>query len=152
MDRTFIVHASLHCSKRVYDNLSLWLFIVKHSFWLYSRLPSKRTGLTPLKLLNNTKPNHQNLLRCHVWGCPVFVLEPKFHNDQNLPKWNKQAHMGQVFGFSGEHSSPVSNVSNLSTEYISPQFHLVFDELFETVIRTKYIEIFKTTFAMICLT
>ena len=79
-----------------------------------------------------TKTNsyHRDFIWCYVWGWPVFVLEPKFHNDQNLPKWNKQAHMGQVFGFSGEHSSPVSNVSNLSTEYISPQFHLVFADFF----------------------
>ena len=29
------------------------------------------------------------------------------------------------------------NVCNLSTGYISPQLHLVFDDLFETVINTK---------------
>ena len=29
------------------------------------------------------------------------------------------------------------NVCNLSTGYISPQLHLVFDDLFETVIITK---------------
>ena len=38
--------------------------------------------------------------------------------------------------FSDEHSSLVANVRNLSTGYISTQFHLVFDDLFETVICT----------------
>ena len=34
----------------------------------------------------------------------------------------------------------MENVCNLSIEYISPQFNLVFSDLFETVIRTKYYE------------
>jgi hypothetical protein len=36
-------------------------------------------------------------------------------------------------GFSLEHSSLVGLVCNLVTEYISPQYHMVFDELFTTV-------------------
>jgi hypothetical protein len=41
--------------------------------------------------------------------------------------------MGQFVGFSDEHSSLVANVRHLTTNFISPQFHLVFDDLFETV-------------------
>ena len=43
---------------------------------------------------------------------------------------------GAILDFSDEHSSLVVNVRNLRTRYISPQFHLVFDDLFETVIGT----------------
>ena len=31
----------------------------------------------------------------------------------------------------------MANIPNLSTGYISPQFHLVFDGLFETVVQTR---------------
>ena len=48
--------------------------------------------------------------------------------------------MVQCLGFSSEHSSVVANVRDLSTGYIPPQFHLVSDDLFETVVRTKYYE------------
>ena len=48
--------------------------------------------------------------------------------------------MGQFLGFSDEHYSLVENVIILSTGYISPQFHLVFDDLFEMVICTKSYE------------
>jgi len=41
--------------------------------------------------------------------------------------------LGQFVGFSNEHSSLVANVRHLTTGYISPQFHVVFDDLFETV-------------------
>jgi hypothetical protein len=44
--------------------------------------------------------------------------------------------MGQFVGFSDEHSSLVANVLHLTTNFISPQFHVVFDDLFETVNRT----------------
>ena len=41
------------------------------------------------------------------------------------------------WGFPNEHFHLVENLCNLSTGYISPQFHLVFDDLFHTVVRTK---------------
>ena len=55
--------------------------------------------------------------------------------------------MGRFWGFSDEHSSLVVNVCNLITGYISPQFHLVFDDLFETFIRTRDC---KSVFNAIC--
>jgi hypothetical protein len=43
--------------------------------------------------------------------------------------------MGQFVGFSDKHSSLVANVCHLSTNFISPQFHVVFDYLLKTVNR-----------------
>jgi hypothetical protein len=63
----------------------------------------------------------------------MYVLEAKLQNDQKLPKWNRRARLGQFVGFSDEHSSMVANVQHLTTGYISSQFHVVFDNLFETV-------------------
>ena len=67
-------------------------------------------------------------------SCPAIVLDPKLQNNQKLPKWNRRAHVGQFLGYSDEHSSLVANVRHLSTGHVSPQFHVVFDDLFETVI------------------
>ena len=89
-------------------------------------------------IFTKTESVHCDLLKFHVCGCPVFVLEPKLQNDQNLPKWNRQARIVQFLGFSNGHSSLVANVCNLTTGNILPPFHLVFDELFETVICTIY--------------
>ena len=41
--------------------------------------------------------------------------------------------MGQFLGFSDEHSTLVSMVRNLATNYVSPQFHVVYDEKFTTI-------------------
>ena len=41
--------------------------------------------------------------------------------------------MVQVFGFSDDQPSLVANVRNLSISNVRPQFHVVFDDLFQTV-------------------
>ena len=38
-----------------------------------------------------------------------------------------------VLGILDEHSSCVANVGHLGTGYVSPQYHVLFDDLFETV-------------------
>ncbi len=128
-----MVHASLHWTERGSDDLSFWSFTVKHSVWIYNRVPNAWSGLTLLELVTKERSDYREILRCHVWGCPVYVLEAKLQNDQKLPKWNRRACLGQFVGFSDEHSSLVANVRHLTTGYISPQFHFVFDNLFETV-------------------
>ena len=111
MARTFMVHASLHWTEPGSDDLSLWSLAVKHSVWIYNRVPNARSGLTPLELVTKERSDYREILRrCHVWGCPVYVLEAKLQNDQKLPKWNRRARLGQFVGFSDEHSSMVANV------------------------------------------
>ena len=86
-----------------------------------------------MELLTKQKADHCDILRSHVWGCPAYVLKPKLQDGQKLPKWNSQSRLGQFLGFLDDHSSLVANVRHLGTGYISPQYHVVFDDLFETV-------------------
>ena len=106
---------------------------VKHAAWVYNHVPNRLSSLTPLELLTKTKADHRDFLRSHVWGCPVFVLDPKLQDGKKIPKWNHGCRLGQFLGFSDEHSSLVANVQNLSTGFVSPQDHVVFDDMFQTV-------------------
>ena len=92
--------------------------------------------VSPLEMLTNERSDHSDLLRTHVWGCPTFVLDPKLQSGKKIPKWNKRSPLGQFLGFSEEHSSLVANVRHLKTGHISPQYHCVFDDKFETVFST----------------
>jgi hypothetical protein len=65
----------------------------------------------------------------------VIDLEPQLQNDQKLPKWNRRAWVGQFLGYSDQHSSLVPNVRHLTTGFVSHQFHVMFDDLFDTVLR-----------------
>ena len=89
-----------------------------------------------MALLTKTKADHTDLLRSHVWGCPVFVLDPKLQDDKKIPKRNQGSCIGQFVEFSHEHSSLVANVHHLMTGFVSPQYHVVFDDLFQTVFST----------------
>ncbi|KAL7465925.1 hypothetical protein ACHAXS_006230 [Conticribra weissflogii] len=97
------------------------------------RVPNIVTGLTPLERLTSTKADHRDLLRTHVWGCPVFVLDPSLQDGKKIPKWNKRSRLGQFLGYSDQHSSLIANVRHLRTGFVSPQYHCVFDDLFQTV-------------------
>ena len=55
--------------------------------------------------------------------------------------------MGQFWGVSDDHSSLMATVCPLSTGYISTQFHLVFDDIFRTVIFTRD---YESVFNAIC--
>ena len=131
-----MVHSSLHWTDYGADNIALWSFAVKHAVWIHNRLPNRLSGITPLELLTNVKADHQELRRLHVWGCPAFVLDAKLQNDQKIPKWTRRSLLVQLLGFSEEHSLLVANVRHLKTGHISPQYHAVFDDLFETVFCT----------------
>ena len=86
-------------------------------------------------IIRKSKADHCDLLRSHVWGCPDIVLEPKFQNDQKLTKWNWHACVGKFLGYSDAHALLVANVQHMSIGYVSPQFCVIFDDLFETVIQ-----------------
>jgi hypothetical protein len=55
---------------------------------------------------------------------------------KKVPKWSKKARRQGIFlGFSGEHLNTVALVLDPKTGHISaPQYHVVFDEKFTTII------------------
>ena len=139
MARSFMIHAAMHWGEDDSGDISLWPFAVDHAAWLYNRLPQRRSGITPIEFATRCKTDHKDLLRTHVWGCPVFVLDPKLQDNRKLPKWQKRARMGQFLGFSRQHSSTVALVRNLHTNYVSLQYHVVFDDNFQTVLHDGHL-------------
>ena len=95
-----MIHAALHRGSDGSDDVSLWSFAVDHAAWLYNQIPQCQSGITPLEMITSAKSDHCDLLMSHVWGCPVYVLEPKLQDGKKLPKWNCRACMGQFLGFS----------------------------------------------------
>jgi hypothetical protein len=96
--------------------------------------------LTPLEVFTNTKSDHRDLQHAHVWGCPVFVLDPRLQDGKKIPKWNRRARLAQFVGFSPEHSTLVANVRHLQTNYVSPQFHQIHDDNFETILNDTLLD------------
>jgi hypothetical protein len=85
-------------------------------------------------MLTQTKfHNHHHLQNLHVFGCPVYVLDPTLQDAKKLPKWKRRSRCAVYLGYSKQHSNNVHMVLNLETGKISPQYHLVFDDTFSTV-------------------
>ena len=114
-------------------SVKLWPMAVDYAVWVYNRLPQMDTGLCPNEIWSSCRFAHEDFRRAHVFGCPVYVLEPKLQDGKKIPKWEPRARLGMFVGFSRVHSSLVPLVLNVKTGKISPQYHVVFDDKFETV-------------------
>ena len=126
----------LHAAIRWPENAdtSLWPMAVDYAVYIHNHLPRRDTGLSPLDLFSGTKwPTHKcNDL--HVWGCPVYVLDSQMQDGKKLPRWTTRSRRALFLGLSIKHASTAPLVLNLATQYISAQFHCVFDSWFSTVI------------------
>ncbi len=73
------------------------------------------------------------LKRIHIWGCPMYILEPALQYGRKIPKWNPQSQRVQFLGFSLDHPSTIRLIHNIVTGYVSPQFHVVYDDFFTSI-------------------
>ena len=71
--RAMLLHASAHWKNGI--DSSLWPMAVAYATYQYNHLPNAQ-GLCPADLFTgSTVPRHR-LRDIHVWGCPVYVLDP----------------------------------------------------------------------------
>ena len=129
--RTLMLHADLMWPEAKDD--SLWPLAVSHAAHLYNHTPNELTGISPAEVFTQTQDDYKTLRNAHPWGCPVYVLEPKLTSaGGKIPKWQPRSRRAQFVGISPNHAEDIALVRNLNTGRLSPQFHVVFDEWFET--------------------
>ena len=131
--RAMMLHQLLHWPE-AYDE-SLWPFALEHAVYIWNNLPRQDSLLTPTELFTGMKlPDNAPLDSARVWGCPTFVLDPRLQaKGGKIKRWKPRSRVGVNLGHSPMHHHSVHCILNLKTGYISPQFHLVFDELFQSV-------------------
>jgi hypothetical protein len=130
--RAMLLHHTLHWPEET--RLDVWPFALDQSVYLWNNMPDRRTRLAPIELFTGVKfLNYRHLQRAHVWGSPMYVLDPKLQDGKKLPKWTPRARCALYVGVSPDHSSTVGRVLNLQTGYVSPQYHCVYDDHFSTV-------------------
>jgi hypothetical protein len=61
------------------------------------------------------------------------VLDAALQDGKKIPKGSPCVRLGLFLGFSDVHSSQVPMVLNIAKGKISLQFHIIFDDNFETV-------------------
>jgi hypothetical protein len=125
------IHAALRWPDA--SDRELWPMAIAHAVALHNMTPGMTSGYSPEELWTGSRSSHSQLQNVHVWGCPLYILDPRAQGGGKLPAWDPRARRAQNMGFSPLHASTVALARNLSTGHISPQFHVVYDDFFETV-------------------
>jgi hypothetical protein len=93
---------------------------------------SDKTVISPIERFSGVKIQPQ-LKNFHAFSCPVYVLSAPLQTQGAQSKWLSRAPLGIYLGMSLRHSKSVALVLNPRTGLVSPQFHVKFDDNFETV-------------------
>ncbi len=99
--RANLLHAAFHWHEHA--NIKLWPQAVDYATWVFNRLPSIDTGLSPNELWSQSRNTSHDLRRTHPFGCPVYVLDPALQDGNKIPKWDTRARRGMFVGFSPNH-------------------------------------------------
>jgi hypothetical protein len=110
-----------------------WPQAIDYATWVFNKLPNMESRISPDELRSGVRRNDRILQHAHVFGCPVYVLDAALQDGKKIPKWNPWERLGLFLGFSDLHSSQEPLVLNIESGHISPQFHVIYDDEFETV-------------------
>ena len=71
-----MLHFILHWPQLADEDL--WPFAMNYSVYLWNNLPAYHISLSPKEILSDSLfANHNHLQQSNVFGCPVFVLDPR---------------------------------------------------------------------------
>ena len=112
--------------------INLWPYAMRHTNDVANATPRKGQELSPLELFSRVQIAPK-LRHFHVCGCPTYVLDNALQIGQGAPKWKECSRVGVYLGPSPNHSRSIALVLNPRTGHVSPQFHVKFDDFFETV-------------------
>ena len=130
---TMLLHASHRWPKAI--NAHLWPYALRLAAHIRNHVPRQAEGGIPIQIFSGSQVTNKVFHKHqHPFGCPVYVLDAPLQSGLGVkPKWSERSRIGAYLGHSSNHSQSVALVLNLKTGHVSPQFHLVFDDDFQTV-------------------
>ena len=112
-------------------HLALWPYAVRNAAVLYNSLPVLEDGTSRLEKFSSVRVGAK-MRTFHTFGCPVYALNNALASGNSIPKWSPRARLGLNLGPSWTHARNVTLVLNLTTGLVSPQYHVNYDDFFET--------------------
>ena len=112
--------------------ICLWPYAMRHANDVANATPRKGEEQSPLERFSgvNITPKLRHL---HAFGCPTYVLDNALQSSHRSPKWKQRSRLGVYLGPSLSHARSVALVLDPRTGHVSPQFHVKFNDFFETV-------------------
>ena len=131
--RTLVLHAQRHWPEHITN--MFWPFYLFAAADRINNLHVDMHGQTPEMKFSNTIGSSTRMSHFHTFGFPVYILDTRLQSvgGGGPPKWDPRASLGIYLGHSPSHAGSVAIVMNPKTGLVSSQFHLVFDDNFETV-------------------
>eukprot|EP00934_Nitzschia_sp_Nitz4_P000920 Nitzschia sp. Nitz4//scaffold577_size2809//140//955//NITZ4_009285-RA/size2809-processed-gene-0.1-mRNA-1//-1//CDS//3329554798//920//frame0 len=131
--RTALLDALERWPKAIHH--SLWPYAFRHANLVHANTPLSGShgsnGLTPLELFSGSKVS-PNIANFHPFGAPVYVLHDALAAGNSFNKWFPRARLAINLGPSPAPARSVCLALNPLTGMVSPQYHVKFDDLFET--------------------
>ena len=112
--------------------INLWPYAMRHANDVANATPRRGQDLSPLEMFSRVEIAPK-LRHFHAFGCPTYVLDNALQSGQGAPKWKECSRLGVYLGPSPNHACSIALVLNPRTGHVSPQFHVKFDDFFETV-------------------
>jgi len=81
--RPMLLHAYVHLKYGA--EADLWPKATNYTNYMYNN--TLKNGLCPADIFFGCMMRHHHLKDFDVWGCPVFVFDPKLEQEQRLPRW-----------------------------------------------------------------
>ncbi len=129
--RTSLLHAMNRWPSAIAINL--WPHALRFANDVCNAAPRLKNGRTPLELFSGT-PLRPQVPNDHPPFCPAHVLHSGFQEGgERFNKWIRRSRVAIHLGNSPRHARSTALVLSLSTGCVSPQFHVKFDDFFETV-------------------
>ena len=130
LTHTTMLHASARWPKAFSDHL--WPYALRCVNETFISAPKRLDGKSALQIFSGTSVLPKaNTFR--PFGCPVYILDNRLQAGFKISKWHTRARVGLYLRHSPMHAKTVSLVLNISTGLVSPQFHIKFNDFFETV-------------------
>jgi Reverse transcriptase (RNA-dependent DNA polymerase)/GAG-pre-integrase domain len=130
LSRTSILFAATRWPNAISTNL--WPYaLLKSNVVLNNTLPPS-ADKSPIEKFAGVKIV-PNLLNEHPFGCPVYVLDGPLQSGNKGRKWASRSRLGIYLGQSQQYSKKVSLVLSLTTGLVSPQYHVIHDNNFNTL-------------------
>ncbi len=142
--RTMLLHAERLWPEAVTQ--MLWPFALKYAAHIHNNLSLNSHGKSPSeRFLQTSADGNLDISDFHTFGSPCYVLDPNEHT----PKWDPRSSLRIFVGFSAHHARNVAMVLNPYTGLVSPQYHIVFDDHFQTLSGLRGTEI-PTSWKTLC--